>query len=283
MKKTVVAIAAGLVAVSGFATPDASFSTDEFDDFKLHTYASFDPMADVSFIVESKNSLVVIEPQAFEGKVEEFAAYAQKLNKPVKKVFVSFHAAGLKAYPAATKVTTKPMAEFMKSGKGKGMMARFSKVFQGAMDTEVVAFDEQIDANAVFSVDGVMYELEPTSIPGMPGVNIAIGGQVYYQHFVPVQGVHGSKHQLGSKAAVEGALADAMKAQKAGYKLLIGSHGYGKAGAADLAFQINYLHTMKQIAETAKTGEAFVAQMNAAYPDCKGAEDLQAIAVKMYK
>jgi len=284
MKKTILAITVtlALVTVSGFAETKAMFSTDKFDNFTLHTYASFDAMADVSFIVEGKKSLVIIEPQAFKGKVEEFTAYTEKLGKPIKKVLVSFHAAGLKVYENEHKVIAKPMADFMKSDAAKGMLAFFDETFKGAMDTEIVEFDESIDASTSFTVDGVTYKLELTSLPGMPGVNIAIGKNVYYQHFAPAKGYHASKNQIDSIAAIDGALADANKARKAGYTLLLGSHGYGKAGIEDLDFQIAYLKTMKRIASNVKTAKEFVAQMNVAYPECKGEDDLEQIAEKLF-
>jgi predicted SnoaL-like aldol condensation-catalyzing enzyme len=282
MKKTITVLAVSLATTTVFAQPKAVFSTDKFDNFTLHTYASFDSMADVSFIVESANGLVVIEPQAFKGKVEEFTAYSNKLKKPIKKVLVSFHAAGLKVYADEHKVITKPMAEFMKSDAAKGMLEFFDKAFKGAMDTEIVEFDEYLDATSVFEVDGVSYSLEPTSVPGMPGANIAIGSKVYYQHFAPTKGHHASKNQINSRAAIDGALIDALKAKAAGYTLLLGSHGTGRANVEDLDFQIKYLETMRKIAATAMTAKEFTAQMNQAYPDCIGAEDLAGIAAKLY-
>ena len=282
MKNTLVAIAVCLASTVSFAQPQAMFSTDTFENFTLHTYASFDAMADVSFIVEGKNNLVIIEPQAFEGKVEEFIAYTKKLNKPIDRVLVSFHAAGLKAYQGEHKVITKPMAKFSQSDAAKGMLAFFDQAFQGTMDTEIVEFDEHIDASANFTVDGVTYTLEPTSVPGMPGVNIAIGDEVYYQHFAPAQGFHASKNHINSKAAIDGALIDALTAKAAGYTLLLGSHGTGKAGIADLQWQIKYLKTMRQIAAQATTTDAFISKVNAAYPDCKGQENLKGIATSLY-
>lgn len=283
MKKTIFTIAICLVSLLSFAQPKANFSSDKFENFTLHTYASFDAMADVSFIVESENSLVIIEPQAFKGKVEEFVNYTKKLAKPVEKVLVSFHAAGLKTYASEQKVITKPMAEFMKSDAAKGMLGFFNQAFKGEMDTELVEFDEQIDASTNFTVDGVTYSLEPTSLPGMPGVNIAIGNKVYYQHFAPAKGYHASKNQIKNIASIEGALSDAQKAKKKGYSLLLGSHGYGKAGVEDLNFQIKYLKIMKNIALKAVSSEDFIKKMNKKYPNCKGEKDLKAIAIELYK
>ncbi|WP_101260649.1 hypothetical protein [Labilibaculum filiforme] len=282
MKKLSVLLAAAMIAISAYAQPKANFSINKMENFTLHTYASFDAMADVSFIIEGENSLVILEPQAFKGKVEEFIAYTEKLGKPIERVLVSFHPAGLKVYREEHKVITKSMAEFLKSDAAKGMLGFFDKAFKGAMDTEIVAFDEQIDASTTFTVDGVKYTLEPTSVPGMPGVNIAIGENVYYQHFAPAKGFHASKNQIESKLAIDGALADATKAKKAGYTLLLGSHGFGKAGVDDLEFQIKYLKDMKKVAFKATSADEFIREMNLKYSDCKGEEDLKGIAEKLY-
>lgn len=61
------------------------------------------------------------------------------------------------------------MNEFMQSDAAKGMLGYFDQAFKGAMDTEVVEFDKIINANASFTVDGVKYQLQPTTIPGMQG------------------------------------------------------------------------------------------------------------------
>lgn len=283
MKKVTLVCIAIIASLMTYAQPQANFTKDKFDNFTLHTYASFDAMADVSFIVEGENSLVIIEPQAFKGKVEEFMTYTKALNKPIAKVVVSFHAAGLKVYKDEHKVITKPMAEFMKSDAAKGMLGFFDKAFEGAMDTEVVEFDEHMEATSAFTIDGVNYTFEPTSVTGMPGVNIAIGDAVYYQHFAPAEGMHASKNQIQSQAAIGEVLADAMKAKKGKFTLLLGSHGMGKAGMGDLTFQIKYLKTMDKIAKSATTADEFMAQMNDKFPNCKGEEDLKAIASNLYK
>lgn len=283
MKNLLLSLFVSTISLSLFAQPRANFTTDKFENFTLHTYASFDAMADVSFIVEGKDSLVVIEPQAFDGNVEEFVNYTKTLNKPIAKVLVSFHPAGLKVYQDECKVISKPMAGFLQSDAAKGMLAYFDKAFNGTMDTEIVRFDAQVDAVSVFSVDGVDFTLEPTSLPGMPGVNIAIGDQVYYQHFAPATGFHASKNQIKSIASIEGALVDAMKAKKGKYTLLLGAHGVGKASIEDLKFQIKYLKTMKRIASKTNTADEFFQQMEAKYENCKGEQDLKAIAVSLYQ
>lgn len=280
---TTIAIMAITLAATISSAAAGQFQTDKFDNFTLHTYTSGDPMADVSFIVESPKKLVIIEPQCFGDNVAEFTKYTKKLGKPIEEVLVSFHAGGLTSYPDTRKVTTKPMASFMGSVPAKGMMAHFDKVFKGAMDTKTVPFDETIPAKTTFKIDGVTYNVEPTAVPGMPGSNIGIEESVYYQHFVPSQTYHASKNLINSVAALDGALADAKKAKERGYKLLIGNHGAGRANQAVLDFQIKYLETMKKLSSQAKTSNEFIAQMEKIYPDLKAKKNLKEIAAALYK
>ncbi|WP_350431840.1 hypothetical protein ABIS04_17145 [Shewanella sp. H8] len=283
MNKVILSVALSAISFFSFAQPSAQFSTDKFENFTLHTYASFDPMADVSFIVETDKKLVVIEPQVFTNNIEEFVQYTQQLGKPIEKVLVSFHALGLKVYENEDKVIPRPMEAFMQSEAAKGMIEFFGKKYNNSIDTEVVKFDEVVEATTMFNVDGVSYRLEPTSMPGMPGVNIAIDDKVYYQHFSPSKEFHASYHMIKKKASIDGALMDLAKAKQAGYTLLLGSHGFGKATAADLDFQITYFKKMKQLVADSADAEIFVKNMNTEYPDLQGQEDLTIIAKNLYQ
>ncbi len=265
------------------AKAQSKISTDKFDNFTLHTYASFNPMGDVSFIVEGKNELVIIEPQSFNKNTEEFNTYTKKLGKPIAKVLVSFHSAGLDIYKGEDKAISKATADFLKTDAAKGMLQYFDKVFQGAMNTHIVDFNEYMDVPKSFTIDSIPYTIEASALTGMPGLNIAIGNKVYYRHFVPIKDTHLSKNEITNKASIDGALLDAKKAKKGKYTLLIGSHGTGKANADDLKFEIKYLKTMKKIASNAENAEQFVEKMNKKFPTLKGQEDLKAIANNLYK
>lgn len=276
-------VACMIIIVPGMSIAQSGFSVDKFDNFTFHTYQSNDPMGDVSFVIESKNELVILEPQAFKDNVFEFREYVQKLNKPVAKMLISFHPVGLKSYKEGESVITAPMEGFLHSDAAKGMLAHFKEAFKGAMDVEVVPFDSIIPSDSKLEIDGVTYTLYPTSLPGMPGVNVDIDGKVLYQHFAPAANTHASPFQIDSKSAIEGALADAVKAKVNGYELFVGSHFPGKGEIEDLQFQINYLEKMKTAAAESENAEDFVQRMNKVYPEIGGMENLKVIAAKMYK
>lgn len=284
MKKLFLSVAILLAVVTpSFAEMQSSVTTDSFEHMTIHTYQSNDPMGDVSFVIESKKKLVILEPQAFAPNIDELLAYVKTLNKPVEKIFVAFHPAGLKSYPEGEKVITKPLETFIHSDAGKGMLTHFKEVFKGQMDVEVVPFDSIISQNNELEVDGITYTFYPTSLPGMPGVNIDINSKVLYQHFAPTAHSHPSPFHINSLQAIEGALSDAIKAQANGYPLFLGSHYPGKGKMVDLKFQITYLKKMKTIANESTGKSEFIEKMKSSYPELDGEKNIEEIAGNIFK
>ncbi|WP_136806748.1 hypothetical protein [Desulfosediminicola flagellatus] len=271
-----------VVAAPGIGMSQSHFSVDTFEDFTLHTYLSNDPLGDVSFIIESEKKLVILEPQGFKPNIDELRGYVKNLGKPVEKILVSFHPAGLKTYKEGETVITKPMEAFLHSDASKGMLAHFKEAFKGQMDVEIIQFDAVISSDSTLEIDAVSYTLFPTSLPGMPGVNIDIDGKVLYQHFAPAENSHPSPFHINSIHAIDGALTDAQKAKENGYVLFVGSHFPGKGKVNDLEFHITYLQTMKIAANEAANGEEFIAKMKKSYPGLDGEKNLEAITGKIF-
>lgn len=284
MKKLLLSAAILVTTVApSFAAMQSTFSTDSFENMTIHTYQSNDPMTDASFIIETEHKLVILEPQAFAANTDEMLNYVKDLNKPVDKVLVAFHSAGLDAYQEGDKVITKPMDDFMHSSAGKGMLAYFKEAFKGQMNVEVVPFDTIISPQSELKIDGVTYTFFPSSLPGVPGSNVDINGKALYQHFAPTAHSHPSPFHITSTEAIEGALADAHKAHGNGYGLFLGSHYPAKGKAVDLEFQIQYLNTIKDIANKSDSKIDFMTQMKASYPDLDGDDNLQGIADNFFK
>ena len=91
MKKFVLIAVTLLFVATSIAQASSKFMTDKLGDVVLHTYQTGDPLGDVSFVIESKNSLVIIEPAPFEANIKKMLSYTDKLNKPVSKILVAFH------------------------------------------------------------------------------------------------------------------------------------------------------------------------------------------------
>ena len=70
------------------------FEVHDLGNFKLHVYYTNDVMADASYIVEGKDSLVTMEHPLFKDNVAEFDSYINKLGKPVEKIISDYHVGG---------------------------------------------------------------------------------------------------------------------------------------------------------------------------------------------
>jgi hypothetical protein len=283
MKQALLLLLICLATASNSLAQDSGiFITDKVGNLTVHTYQSNDPLADTSFIIESENALVVIDPVAFEENISAFQNYIEKLAKPVNRILVAFHPAGLNSYPYSPKIITRPLDAFVKSEAGKGMLTNFSEIFNGAMDINVTAFDAVIDADQHFIVDGVSYQLTPTKVPGMPGSNLSINGDIFYSHFTPAANMHPSSFYITDRATLSAALEESRNAAKQGYDLFIGAHFPGRAEIGDLNFQISYLEALQDILTKADNAADLVQAMQQQFPECGGGQNLETIAAKLF-
>ena len=83
MKKVLfVMMAAAMMVSCGNKTQQTA--QNDLDGFKLHVYNTNDVMGDASYIIEGQDSLIVMEYPLFKVNAAEFAAYIEKLGKPVE-------------------------------------------------------------------------------------------------------------------------------------------------------------------------------------------------------
>lgn len=62
MKKSILSLAIILIILS--ANAQSKFEVKNLGNFKLHSYITADPLGDMSYIIEGKESVVVLEPAA---------------------------------------------------------------------------------------------------------------------------------------------------------------------------------------------------------------------------
>ena len=74
-----------ILTITVMAQTKGRFEVHDLGNFKLHVYHTNDVMADASYIVEGKDSLVTMEHPLFKDNVAEFDSYINKLGKPVEK------------------------------------------------------------------------------------------------------------------------------------------------------------------------------------------------------
>lgn len=244
------------------------------DGFTLHAYNSGDPLGDISFIVETPNTLVVVEPQAFLTNIKEFKEILLALGKPVSKTFAVFHAGGLSKENMENVIAPKALVSFCDSDAAKGMIGYFQQTFGDTADFDIPEFTNVVANDATVEVDGVAFRF-------VDGNKLMVGDQIYYQHFAPAAGSHPSFHYIANHNALTTAPGELAKGREAVY--FIGSHAPGVGQKKDYDFMMGYLATMSRVLEESSTAEAFVNGMEKAYPEAQGKENLETIAKNLFE
>ncbi len=252
----------------------------EFDSFNLHIYTSTEAMGDISILVEGEKSLVVLEPQSFYKSIDDFNQYINSLGKPIEKIVANYHAGGLASVDMKKVVMIEPMVEFMGSPAAQGMMQKFEKVFQGAMDTRAVKVRRTIPTESTQEWAGVEFNFTSGACSDFPASSVEIGGKVFYTHFAPNR-AHPAPMQVGSIEAVDVMLGELLKAQATSCEIFVGSHGQATT-REDLEFMISYLERMKSLRAESNNSDIFAQKLLVSYPDLAGAENIKSIAKGLY-
>lgn len=254
----------------------------DFENFKLHVYATNDALADASFIVEGKTGLVTLEHPLFNDNIAEFNAYINALGKPVEKIIANYHTGGYSDFHNHDIVMAKGMPEFEQGPAYAGMMKHFAATFGNAIDMRPHAHAEEVDFGTTNTWAGVNFTFVNGASSDFPAASINIGNEVYYMHFA-VAKMHVSALQISSANAIDAEIASAQKALESGCKLFIGCHGAPVAKVDDVRFKLSYLQTIKDLVAKNSTSEAFIAAMKQAYPNLPGEDNLAALAANLYK
>lgn len=281
MKKLIYTVAVIFMVIS--AQAQSKFDVKDFGDFKLHSYATADPLGNMSYIIEGENKLVVLEPVLFHENIKEFGEYLSNLNKPVEKVIASYHAAGFNAFDPSTIVMIEDMVEFEKTETYTGMLAYFASTFGDAMDSRGHEPTATVAKNAKTKWAGIEFRFSAGSSSDFPASSILIGGKVYYMHFAPVANMHMSPLQITNCEAVSATIEELERAKASGATTFIGGHGMSSAEVNAVDFQIEYLKKVKDTVAKVKTGDEFISVMNTKYKDIAGEDSLIAIAANLYK
>ncbi len=282
--KRVIFAALALVAIACSQSPTEPTNKNverfAYDKFNIHLYTSDEAMGDVSIVVEGAESVVILEPQSFYKSIEDLNNYIAELGKPIEKVVANYHAGGLATYAPETIVMVEPMVDFMKSDMAQGMMAKFSKVFDGAMDTRSVEVEQTIPVQSTQEWAGVEFDFSTGAVSDFPASVVNVGGKLFYTHFAPMKN-HPAPMQVGSMEAIEATLAELKKARESGCEIFVGSHG-AVSSMADVEFRIEYLEQLKTLRAKCENSDIFAQQLILAYPALDGAEKIRAIAKGLY-
>lgn len=278
MKKSVLTVIGGLMAIGVSAQEKGHFEVYDFDGFKLHVYYTEDIMADTSYIIEGENSLVAMEYPLFKENVTAFADYIDRLGKPVEQVVTDYHEGGSGEH---TQAMAEGMPAFMKGEIYGGMMEGFRQAFGDSMTALPTGESVEIPFGSTQKWSGVEFEFLRGAASDFPAASILIGGKVYYTHWTPAK-AHMSHLQISSAAAVDAEIAEAQRSLQSGAELFIGGHG-GAARKDAVLFKIDYLKTIKRLLSENRSAESFIAALKQSYPSLPGAEGVEELAKALYK
>ncbi len=256
------------------------FTTYDLPESRLHVYESGDPMSDVSFIVEGKRKLVVIEQPTFYNAIEEFESYISELKKPVAQVVANYHSGGAAQYPSKIIMTPESMVAFGESPMAKGMISKFTKAFGEAADFRPVTGIKSFALPLTTKLAGVNFEFTATKTAGMPGAVIQIDNDALYTHFAPAK-AHANPMQIKSIKSLDAQLEELNFIKSSGAKYIFGSHG-APATQSEVAFQIEYLELIKRLRRECTTADLFAQRLLVAHPYIPGVESIKAVAKALY-
>jgi hypothetical protein len=281
MKKIVFSILMIGFALTASAQFKGNIEVYKMDGLTVHSYVSSEAMADVSFIIEGKDALVVLEQQSFHLSMKDFKDYMATLNKPVVKVVANYHTGGLADWEASKVVMIEGMPEFEKGEIYSGMLGHFSKIFAGAMDLRPHGEVATVGFNTTHKWAGIDFKFLHGAKSDFPAASINIADKVYYTHFAPAI-AHMSGEQISNAAAIDATIEELSNAKISGCRLFIGSHG-NPARIEDVDFQLQYLTKMKETLKATKNKDRFVEIMSQSFIGIPGISNLKTVADKLYK
>ena len=276
--KKVLFILFNLLTITVMAQTKGRFEVHDLGNCKLHVYYTNDVMADASYIVEGKDSLVTMEHPLFKDNVAEFNSYIEKIGKPIERIISDYHVGGTGDH---AQVMAEGMKAFSEGPVYGGMMKHFEQMWGDSMTEMPTGEVSEVPFGTTQTWAGVTFEFRRGASSDFPAASILIDGKAYYTHWTPAK-AHVSHLQVSSPKAIDAEITEAENALASGAELFIGGHG-GAAKRDAVEFKIAYLKKMKELFNSNPTPQAFVEAMKKAYPGLPGEAGLEDLGKALYK
>ena len=276
--KKVLFILFNLLTITVMAQTKGRFEVHDLGNCKLHVYYTNDVMADASYIVEGKDSLVTMEHPLFKDNVAEFNSYIEKIGKPIERIISDYHVGGTGDH---AQVMAEGMKAFSEGPVYGGMMKHFEQMWGDSMTEMPTGEVSEVPFGTTQTWAGVTFEFRRGASSDFPAASILIDGKAYYTHWTPAK-AHVSHLQVSSPKAIDAEITEAENALASGAELFIGGHG-GAAKRDAVEFKIAYLKKMKELFNSNPTPQAFVEAMKKAYPGLPGEAGLEDLSKALYK
>ena len=276
--KKVLFILFNLLTITVMAQTKGRFEVHDLGNCKLHVYYTNDVMADASYIVEGKDSLVTMEHPLFKDNVAEFNSYIEKIGKPIERIISDYHVGGTGNH---AQVMAEGMKAFSEGPIYGGMMKHFEQMWGDSMTEMPTGEVSEVPFGSTQTWAGVTFEFRRGASSDFPAASILIDGKAYYTHWTPAK-AHVSHLQVSSPKAIDAEITEAENALASGAELFIGGHG-GAATRDAVEFKITYLKKMKELFNSNPTPQAFVEAMKKAYPGLPGEAGLEDLGKALYQ
>ena len=276
--KKVLFILFNLLTITVMAQTKGRFEVHDLGNCKLHVYYTNDVMADASYIVEGKDSLVTMEHPLFKDNVAEFNSYIEKIGKPIERIISDYHVGGTGDH---AQVMAEGMKAFSEGPIYGGMMKHFEQMWGDSMTEMPTGEVSEVPFSSTQTWAGVTFEFRRGASSDFPAASILIDGKAYYTHWTPAK-AHVSHLQVSSPKAIDAEITEAENALASGAELFIGGHG-GAAKRDAVEFKIAYLKKMKELLSENQTPQAFVEAMKKTYPGLPGEAGLEDLGKALYQ
>jgi glyoxylase-like metal-dependent hydrolase (beta-lactamase superfamily II) len=251
---------------------------------KVHIYTSETQQA--TYIIESKNKLVVIDTQWMVAPANEFRAYADSLNKPIERIIIShahvdhFLGLGSSFSDLQEKVyATEATQQFIQK-VGPMILKSIKKQLGDAVPNKIVTPTKIIKVGT-FEIDKVNYEIKLLQngeaneqlLILLPEQNIMIAQDIVFN----------KRHLYLSNNTLDGwiTLLQSLKNDKH-YTTILPGHG-SPATQSIFDENINYLRKAKNVRKRVKTLGDFKQAMLIAYPSYGGKDLLDLYFEGLFK
>ena len=251
---------------------------------KVHAYTSEAQQA--TYIIESKNKLVIIDTQWMVAPANEFRAYANSLNKPIEKIIIShahvdhFLGLGSSFSNLQEKVyATETTQQFIKK-VGPMILKGIKKQLGDAVPNKIVT-PSKIITMGTLEIDKIKYEIKVLQngeadeqlLILLPEQKIMIAQDLVFN----------KRHLYLSNDTLDGWITLLQSLKKNNhYTTILPGHGT-PATQSIFDENINYLLKAKSVHQRVKTLEEFKQAMLVAYPSYGGKDLLNLYFEGLFK
>ncbi len=245
----------------------------DFGDIKLHAYQTNDLMTDESYILESKDQILLLEFPAFYDNLGEFEQYVNSLEKPIIGKVFSDHPNGATIFSDCKAYASKGTMQSMQTGTIHHLVESFKTTFHGEFASEFHTITDILEDKKVTIGDfelEIIYHEEDIEIV-FPQL------QVVYTHMLG----HDCHSIVAGNAHADAMIHQLETYKQKGYVLILSSH-HTPERLIDVDTKIAYLKDIKQIANHASNKNVFLETVQSKYPTYQGLNYLEMTATAFF-